>query len=232
MRRGVSDPSDVRGALGGSRLLLQPAHAEKVAAYRAALAGARPVLIEVGFDHGRRLVSSARHAPGWTFVGLEIRRKRVEEVVAWAERDGLENLFAWRIDARTVLATVTPPGSVDIVEVLFPTPWEDDGTARARRRLLDDRFVDDVAQALKPGGLWHFETDVAWYADAFDALVADHAELVLVANEIAAEERPANQQLSRRQWKCEREGTPVHVRWLRRGRFHAPQDMSSPCRPT
>ena len=212
----ATNPIDVRGVLGGSRLLLQPQYAPDVAAYQAHVAGSSQVLLEVGFDHGRRLVSSARESPDWAFVGLEIRRQRVDEAQAWLERDSLDNLLVWRIDARTVLATVTPEASIDVLEVLIPTPWANEQAAKVLRRLVDARFVADVARVLKPGGLFHFETDVDWYAEAFDALLPANPALVRVPDAQGKAGRPPTRQLSRRQWKCQRDAIPVFVRWFRK----------------
>jgi tRNA (guanine-N(7)-)-methyltransferase len=161
---------DVVGALGGSRLFEQPRWAHEAAAWRAFVAAGPPVLVEIGFDHGRRLTHTAKHHPGWRVAGLEIRRRRVDEAVAWAAANGLDNLLAWRADARTVLATLTPPASLTVVEALFPDPWWIPAH-RDRRLLVSARFLDDVAAALVPGGVLHLATDVADYADHIAALL-------------------------------------------------------------
>ena len=132
-------PRDVAGALHGSRLVALPhvrPHVERCLAF---IAGDAPVLVEVGFDHGRRLHATARQSPSWRVLGLEVRKRRVEEAIARAERDGLANALPWRMDARTVFARVLPPASVDVVEVLFPTPWWNPALRR-KRLLVDDAF--------------------------------------------------------------------------------------------
>jgi len=203
---------DVRRALGGSRLLDQPAHRAELDAWRAFLERPGPLLIEVGFDHGRRLTSTARHHPSWRVAGLEIRRRRVDEVRARAEADGLDNLLAWRVDARTVLANHTPDGAVDLIEALFPDPWWK--PQHRDRRLVDVPFLRDVARVLCPGGILHLATDVDHVADWFDASLAQVP--APIAAEGAASERPPIPQQSRREWRCGRDGTPVFRRWLRR----------------
>ena len=202
-------PRDVRGALGGSRILALPEVAAEVARLDAALAAGRPALLEIGFDHGRRLTATAEASPGWTVVGLEVRERRVAEVRAWAERQGLTNLFAFRLDARAVLAGAVPEGSLDVLEVLFPTPWPE---GKARRRLLaTPEFLEDAARALKPGGLLHLATDVGWYADLMaEALAGAVARFALSSEALLETRRPPCAQRSRREWKCEREQIPVH----------------------
>lgn len=202
---------DLPGALGGSRLFDRAEHRAAVAAWQGWLRAGRPVLLEVGFDHGRRLSATARHHPDWTVIGLEVRRQRVLEAQARAARDGLLNCHAWRVDARTVLASLTPPGSLRVVEALFPTPW---GPGRRERTLIDAGFLDDVARALVPGGVLHVETDVPALAEAVGAMLNAHPALVLDPG--AAHDRPAIEALSRRQWRCAQDGTPVAVFWARR----------------
>ena len=78
-------PRDVAGALHGSRLVALPhvrPHVERCLAF---IAGDAPVLVEVGFDHGRRLQATARANPAWRVLGLEVRARRVAEASAQPE---------------------------------------------------------------------------------------------------------------------------------------------------
>ena len=202
---------DIIGALNGSRFIEQPHIKPEVDATLAFIEGSAPVVVEVGFDHGRRLHSMARLNPDWRVVGLEVRKLRVAEAVSRAERDGLENIHPWRMDARTVFSGVLPPASVDVVEVLFPTPWWHPGL-RQKRLLVDALFLEDVARVLRPGGVLHVATDVEDYAQHINA-VLEASALVVVDATACVTRFPRCTQLSRREWKCERDGTQVW-RWF------------------
>jgi tRNA (guanine-N7-)-methyltransferase len=207
-------PRDVPGALHGSRLVTLPHVRPHVERCQAFVSGEARVLVEVGFDHGRRLHATARENPGWHVLGLEVRQQRVQEAMARAERDGVDNVLAWRMDARTVFAAVLPPSTVDIVEVLFPTPWWN--TALRKKRLLfDDHFVADVARVLRSGGILHTATDVQGYAETIDACLARHPDFLPLTLEEGTALRPACQQQSRREWSCTRDGVPWAVRFWR-----------------
>ena len=208
----METPRRVRGVLGGSQLFEQPAYRAEVEAWTAFLAAPGPALLEIGFDHGRRLTSTAAEHPAWRVAGLEVRKRRVDEVAAWGAAHALHNLFAWRADARTVLANHTPAGRLDVIEALFPVPWPD-GPAD-KRWLLDDGFLGDAARALRPGGLLYVATDVAELAGHLDEALSRCP--TLRSDPDAAALRPTIDALSRREWKCAREATPVHRRWLRR----------------
>jgi len=206
------EPRDVPGALHGSRLITLPHVAPEVDRVKAFLTGDAPVLVEVGFDHGRRLHSTAHLNPDWRVLGLEVRKRRVEEAIARADRDDLENLLAWRMDARTVFAAVLPPASVDLVEVLFPTPWWN-AALRRKRLLIDDAFLRDVARTLRPGGLLHLATDVQDYGAIIETCLTRCDALSPLPEEETSEKRPRCSQQSRREWACERDGISFE-RWF------------------
>lgn len=205
----------IRGAMYGSLLVAQPHVAPVVEEVRRFIAGDAPVLIEVGFDHGRRLHSTARCCPDWRVLGVEVRERRVEQARARAARDHLTNVLPWRMDARTVFACVLPDGCADVVEVLFPTPWWN-RAVRARRLLITDEFLADVTRVLRPGGLLHVATDVSPYAQEIDECIARCPALVVLSEPEGQALRPECNQLSRREWACERDGLPVYRRYVRR----------------
>lgn len=185
----------VRGALGGSRLFEQPAQRAEVERFERFIASERPLVVEVGFDHGFRLLDNATRGAETLWLGLEVRKARVEELAARAPA----NLLAWRADARTVFARLMPEGRVSRVDVFFPTPWWHGGK-RARRLLLTEEFVESVACALAPGGVVQVATDVGPYFEHVESLFAGWA---------SAPAPPASEALSRRERVCERDGLPV-----------------------
>ncbi len=208
----MDTPRDIRGTLNGSRLFEQPQYRHEAERFVDFLKGPGPCLLEVGFDHGRRILDTAERNPSWRIAGLEVRSKRVHGVTVRGEERGLDNLLAWRADARTVLANVAPPSSFDIVEVLFPTPWWN-AKLRAKRLLLTPEFIEDVHRCLRPGGLLLVATDVELYARE----IAGNLEASPLSRyDDGWEQRPACAALSRRERKCAREGLEVRRFAVRR----------------
>jgi len=190
----------VAGALHGSLLFEQPRHAAVRAEIDTFVALGAPLAVEIGFDHGNTLLANAREFPDWRWLGVELRRKRVAAVRAYADAN-LPNCLPVRLDARTLFAALLPPNSVDRVDILFPTP-----VVKGHHLLVTDAFVADVARALRPSGVVLLMTDVsgldAWMVARFEgwqpAVIPPRAEA-----------------LSRRERVCRRDSLPVWVRSLR-----------------
>ena len=186
----------VRGALGGSRLFEQPQYRAEAEAFRAFIDVPGTLAVEIGFDHGMRLLANARQFPEVRWLGLEVRERRVLDVAANAP----PNCHVWRADARTVFRGLMPAGRVDWIDVLFPTPWWDE-RKRDKRLLLTAAFLEDVACALSPDGRIHIVTDVQPYFE--------HV-LGLFDGWRPAPEPPTSDVLSRRERVCRRDGLPVY----------------------
>lgn len=182
-------------ALNGTRLFTEGRNAEQVDALRRFLDRPGPAMLEIGFDHGMCLADRARVFPETLQVGLEIREARVTRL-----RPHLPpNAFAWRADARAVLATVLPAGRLSGIYVLFPDPvWIE---ARRRSHLLfSPAFVTLCARALMPGGFLHVVTDVhpyfIWVEELLRAWPPGAAP-------------PLGSEMSRRERVCRRDGLPI-----------------------
>jgi tRNA (guanine-N7-)-methyltransferase len=64
------------------------------------------------------------------------------------------------------------PFSLDEVRVFFPDPWPK--SRHAKRRLVQQGFLELVASRLRPGGTLHVATDWAPYADQVRDLLRGH----------------------------------------------------------
>lgn len=184
------DPRRVPGALGGSLLFEQPQYQAELARMQAFIEPPGPLCMELGFDHGMRILSLARAHPEQRWLGLEIRRQRVLAAAPHAP----PNCLLWRADARTVLSLM-PEGRVDRIDVLFPTP-----VTQGKHLLWTPAFVRSVHHALRPGGLLYVLTDVEGLADHIRGLLHGWPE---------APPPPPAPELSRRERVCRRDGLPV-----------------------
>ncbi len=187
-----ADPTRVRGALGGALLYAQPRHAEVREGVLAHLAPPeRRAFLEIGFDHGMKILDLARRHPESLWLGVELRRRRVDAAAPHAPT----NCLLLRADARALLASVLPPGRLSGIYILFPTP-----STNGRHLLLTPALVPLLGRALAPDGALYLATDVEpyfrWAEGIFSAWGSGGAV-------------PGTPVLSRRERVCARDGLPV-----------------------
>lgn len=180
------------GALYGSLLLEQPKHRATVDAFHAFIDAPGPVALEVGMDNATVLIDHAHTFPDTRWVGLEIRRRKVERAKSAAP----ENAYLWAMDARTVFATVLPPARLSQVDIWFPTPTEN-----GNHVLFGPAFVADVARALAPGGVLTISTDVYGLWMFIEGLLTDWQPTAAP---------PRGDARSRRERVCRRQELPVY----------------------
>ena len=210
----MSKPSDqlsnagrgrrIKGAMFGSEFI-KSAHRKRSTKRRAARCeGAQACLIRLALTGGACTHSRTSTPIGrsWALKYGEACRKANK-----GERDQLENLKVWRMDARTVFANVLQHRTVDVVDVLFPTPWWDPAL-REKRLLITLDFLQDIAKVLKPGGCLRIETDVDSYADSISAELRQIEFKNVNAGQLTFA-LPCCKQLSRRQWRCKQDNLPT-----------------------
>jgi tRNA (guanine-N7-)-methyltransferase len=131
---------------------------------------AAPLEIEVGSGKGLFLAAAAAGVPEHNFLGVEIARKYAHFTAAKLAKRGLTNAAILNGDGHRLFSELLPDSSLAAVHVYFPDPWWK--KRHHKRRLLNERFLGDVARTLAAGGTLHFWTDVEDYFDATLALVA------------------------------------------------------------
>lgn len=172
---------------------------------RAALAGATPLEVEVGFGRGDYLLDRAARHPERLFLGFETKIKATRLMLGRLERFALHNCWLSDDDARFALPRVLPAARADVVHILFPDPWWK-GVHRMRR-LFTPPFVAMLATLLRPGGLLHFRSDVGEYGELVRYLV--EANGAFGAHDPALVERLGPGVPTQREHWCLRHGKPV-----------------------
>jgi tRNA (guanine-N7-)-methyltransferase len=119
-------------------------------------------VIEIGFGNGDALLELASAHPEWDFLGIEVHPPGVGSLLQGLDRRGLRNVRVVREDATAVLEARLPAASVGQVNLWFPDPWPK--TRHHKRRIVQPRFVAEVARILESGGRFHLATDWADYA--------------------------------------------------------------------
>jgi len=134
-----------------------------------------PLEIEVGSGKGLFLQSAATGVPEHNFLGVEIAHKYARFAAARLARHAIANVVVVDGDAQRLFAELLPDESLFAVHVYFPDPWWK--KRHHKRRLMNERFVRDVARTLAAEGRLHFWSDVQDYFDATLALIAAQTPL-------------------------------------------------------
>ena len=173
--------------------------------FRAAIASARPLEVEVGYGRGDFLMDRATRHPERFFIGYEVKTKATRLALDRIEMLGLENVWLCDDDVRASLPEVIPDGRLDAAHVLFPDPWWKD--QHKIRRLFAPPFVDMLAAKIRPGGLLHFKSDVEGYGELVRYLVEQHPAFGPHDPNLAARMEPHVP--THREYWCQINGKPM-----------------------
>jgi len=114
----------------------------------------KEVRIEVGFGSGRHLLHQAAENPDILFIGIEIHRPSIEQVLKQVSIQNLDNLLVLDYDARLFMELV-PSNIVGKVYVHFPVPWD----KKPHRRVISTTFIEEARRVLNVGGQLELRTD-------------------------------------------------------------------------
>lgn len=128
----------------------------------------KEVHIEVGFGSGRHLIHQAQSSPDILFIGIEIHKASIEQVLKQVSIKQLDNLLVLDYDARLFLELV-PSNIVGKIYVHFPVPWD----KKPNRRVISTSFIDESERVLKPEGRLELRTDSEnYYAYSYETFIS------------------------------------------------------------
>lgn len=127
----------------------------------AAIFGARPVWLEIGFGAGEHMVHQGTRNPGIGILGAEPYLNGVAQLLGKIRAAGLGNLRVHAGDARD-LFDLLPDAAIDRAFLLYPDPWPK--ARHHRRRFVTPEHLGPLARVLKPGATLRVATDIPDYA--------------------------------------------------------------------
>ena len=122
----------------------------------------QPLVVEIGFGNGEALAWMAANEPERNFAGIEVHEPGIGRLLRELQTRGLHNVRVAADDAVEVLHRQVRPGTLDEVRIYFPDPWPK--KRHHKRRIVQNAFLELVAERLRPGGLLHLATDWQPYA--------------------------------------------------------------------
>jgi len=123
---------------------------------------AEKLIVEIGYGGGEHLALEASRAPTTGYIGCEVFTGGIGKMVQAIHAQGLKNVRLFTDDALKLLVTL-PAASLDEVYLLYPDPWPK--TRHHKRRFVSPTTLAELARVLKPGGKFHFASDIEDYAN-------------------------------------------------------------------
>lgn len=118
------------------------------------------VILEIGFGGGEHLIHQATSNPNNGYIGVEPFVNSMAKALACIEEGELQNIRLYDEDAVEVLDWL-PEASIDRVDLLYPDPWPK--VRHWKRRFINQANLTRFARVLKPGGKFHFASDIDTY---------------------------------------------------------------------
>lgn len=130
----------------------------------------QPICMEIGFGMGEALFERASAEPHTNFIGVEVHRPGVGQLMQKLHEAGLTNVRIMNEDIHRVLNAALPAASLDSVCIFFPDPWPK--KRHHKRRLVQSDFIAKLHRFLKPQGQLFLATDWAPYAQHMLAVMS------------------------------------------------------------
>jgi tRNA (guanine-N7-)-methyltransferase len=118
--------------------------------------------LEIGYGGGEHLALEAERNPETGFIGAEVFSGGIAKMLEAIDTQGLDNVRLYTDDALKLLEKL-PEASLEIAFLLYPDPWPK--TRHHKRRFVSAVTLAELARVLRPGGTFHFASDIADYAD-------------------------------------------------------------------
>lgn len=167
-----------------------------------------PLVVEIGFGNGETLAQLASDQPQVNFIGIEVHRPGVAQLLLQLKERELTNVRIFCADAVEILTHCIADESLSGVNLFFPDPWPK--KRHHKRRLVNPDFLNLLARKLKCGGFFHAATDWEDYARHMMNVLEQCDRLENVAGRTKFSPRPAHRALT----KFERRGQKLgHGVW-------------------
>jgi tRNA (guanine-N7-)-methyltransferase len=154
----------------------------------AAFGRTAPLVVEIGSGMGETTAAMAASDPERNLLAVDVHLQGLGRLLRRAEELGLTNVRVADGDAVVLLRDMLGPDSVDELRVFFPDPWPK--SRHAKRRLVQQGFLDLVASRLRAGGVLHVATDWVPYADQVRELLHGHPSYDVVHEGPRPPQRP------------------------------------------
>lgn len=123
----------------------------------------QPIVLDIGFGNGESLISLAQQHPELNFLGVEVYRPGIGNLLRNAFAAKLENIRVINMDVVELLQKHIAVNSFTAVLIWFADPWPK--KRHHKRRLIQQPFLKLLVDKLKRDGELYIATDWQPYAE-------------------------------------------------------------------
>ena len=113
-------------------------------------------ILEIGFGNGDNLVNMSLHEPNNLFIGCDAYYNGCVKLLKKIVNKNIKNVKIWPDDIHIIIKKFKKD-FFDLILILQPDPWQK--TKHNKRRLIQQKFLDDLNQILKYEGKLIISTD-------------------------------------------------------------------------
>ena len=170
-------------------------------------ADAGKIVIEIGYGGGEHLALEASRHPDTGYIGCEVFTGGIGKMVQTIAAEQLGNIRLFTDDALKLLMAL-PDAAVDEIYLLYPDPWPK--TRHHKRRFVSPTTLAELARVIRPGGQFHFASDIEDYANWTLAHIVRTPQFVFAPEKPGGWHEPyPGWQATRYEQKARREGRMV-----------------------
>ncbi|MFW5451418.1 MAG: tRNA (guanosine(46)-N7)-methyltransferase TrmB [Methylophagaceae bacterium] len=147
-----------------------------------------PKILEIGFGNGASLAQMVANQLDDDFLGVEVHRPGVGQLLNLIDQQGLSNCRVACTDAVELLKYRIADKSLDRVQLYFPDPWHK--KRHHKRRIIQPAFVTLLTKKIKSGGQLHMATDWQHYAEQMLDDLSNNPEFINCSNDDTYIDRP------------------------------------------
>lgn len=166
-----------------------------------------PRILEIGFGNGTSLSEMALNNPQQDYIGIEVHRPGVGNLLLQIEKLDLKNLRVMNDDAVEVLKHSIADKSLDAVYLFFADPWHK--KRHHKRRIVQKEFIELLRNKLKTGGIFHMATDWENYAEHMMSVMNESEGFENTAGKNQFLSRPEHRPLTKFEQRGQRLGHGV-----------------------
>ena len=113
-------------------------------------------ILEIGFGNGDNLVNMSLNKPNDLFIGCDAYYNGCAKLLKQIENKNIKNIKIWPDDIHLIIKKFKK-NFFDLILILQPDPWPK--KKHKKRRLIQQKFLDDLNQILKYEGKLIISTD-------------------------------------------------------------------------